>query len=556
LKFPCGDGAPYVDGEGSLVTPAVDLEVHGGPQTINLAFDSVTPVEAFTGKEVGGCSQGNYADKALLKYVKIRSEKLSHFWGRDMYVGANILLPAGYSARDRNTRYPVLYSQNHWTGGEAAYGYSSNQAFSKAWDNGIIPGTNGAPDKPAPKLIIVGFRHEAPYYDDSYGVNTANMGPYGDAINDELIPYIDKMFNTIAQPYARIQDGGSTGGWISAASLIFRPDLFGACFSSYPDSLDFHRHQDIELYTNKNAYQKANGDSIGSIRTFNNDTEIVLTTVAQENHWELVFGTSSRSFLQWDIWNAVFGIQGLNGYPLEPWDKVTGEIYPDAVEFWKEMDLANHIVSNWNNAKNLGKALRGRIFIYVGTHDNYYLNGGVTEFEKRVNGLGGPNWANFTILPGQTHGGNYQRRQTWDYLGLVYSWIQDHSPKGKTPLSNEFTRSSSRGNRFEDVIEVGGHGAALKRQRKPTLDVKETVRYGPQVTASAGRWDPGVTLQAQWVVNGRPSGASFTVKQGDVIKYTPTTKDRKFELKLRVKGTKRNYEDETRESNDIVVRRR
>ncbi|KAF2973150.1 hypothetical protein GQX73_g440 [Xylaria multiplex] len=556
LKFPCGDGAPNVDGVGSLTTPAVDLEVHGGPQTIKLTFDSVAPALEFSGKEIGGCSQGNYADTALLKYVKIKSKKLSQFWGRDMYVGANILLPAGYDATDKQTRYPVLYNQNHWTGGAGAYGYSTNTAFAAAWNKGVIPGTNGTSDRPAPKLIIVAFRHEAPYYDDSYGVNTANLGPWGDAINDELIPYIDDNFNTIAQPYARIQDGGSTGGWISIASLIFRPDLFGACFSSYPDSLDFHKHQAIPLYSNKNAYQFDNGSQIGSIRVFNNDAEVVLATTRQENHWELVFGTSSRSSLQWDVWNAVFGIQGLNGYPLEPWDKVTGEIYPEAVEFWKEMDLSNYVASNWDNTKNLGEALRGRIYVYVGTHDNYYLNGGVAEFEKNVNGLGGPNWANVTITPGQTHGGNYQRRQTWDYLELVSNWVQDHSPKGKTPLSNKFTRTSSRGNKFEDVIRIGGHGAALKRQQNPALSYKENAKCGSIIKATAGRWDPGVVLQAQWVVNGRPSGASFAVKQGESVRYTSTTKGKRFDLKLRVTGTKRNYKDETRESNSVLVGKR
>ncbi|KAI0396315.1 Alpha/Beta hydrolase protein [Xylariaceae sp. FL0594] len=578
LKFPCGDGAPNVDGVESLTTPAVSVKISGKPQTINLAFDSVVSVEAFAGKEIGGCSQGNYADTPLLKYVKIRSTALSRFWGRDMYVGANVLLPAGYNAADKKTRYPVLYNQNHWTGGRGPYRYSSDAAFTQAWDQGIIPGANGTADKPAPKMIIVAFRHEAPYYDDSYGVNTANMGPYGDAINDELIPYIDKKFNTIAQPYARIQDGGSTGGWISAASVIFRPDLFGACFSSYPDSLDFHRHQDIDLYSYKSAYKKPSGAAIGSIRTFaspTNDTPIVLATVEQENHWELVFGTASRSSLQWDVWNAVFGVQGLNGYPLEPWDKVTGEIYPESVAYWKElgMDLSDYIASNWGSSsgknkgkgtgKNLGKALRGRIFIYVGTHDNYYLNGGVTEFEKRVNGrqLGGPGWANVTILPGQNHGGNYQRRATWDYLQLVDQWVRDHAPSGKSPLSKEATRPEIRGNRFEDVLRLGGHVAALKRQARPSLSLEEKVKTGTKVTATPGRWDPGVKLMAQWVVDGRLSGPAFPVTQGQMVKYVPsgegdgytTGKKRSFKLKLLVTGSKRNYADETRESNVVVV---
>ena len=299
VRFPCGDGALNVDGFGSLLTSAVDVEVLGGAQSINLEFNTVEPVQNFTEHEIGGCQQGNYEDTAYLKYVKIRSAKLSEFWGRDMYVGANVLLPHGYATGNNTKRYPVVYQQGHWPADGGAFNYP-NAIYSEAWDSGAILSEDGQSNRTTPKMILVTFRHEAPFYDDSYAVNTANMGPYGDAINDELIPHIDATFNTIAEPWARIQEGGSTGGWISAASVIYRPDLFGACFSSYPDSLDFHKHQDIELYDSANAYHRPDGSSIGSIRTFRNDTEVVLATVEQENHWELTFGTSSRSSLQWE----------------------------------------------------------------------------------------------------------------------------------------------------------------------------------------------------------------------------------------------------------------
>jgi len=132
----------------------------------------------------------------------------------------------------------VIYSQGHWPEGEIAgtgsFYYPSDPYVTEAWDSGMTPATNTTRSRPVPEFIIVVFRHETPFYDDSYAVNTANIGPYGDALNDELILYIDQNFNTIPAPYARIQEGGSTGGWESAASLIFRPDLFGACFSSYP----------------------------------------------------------------------------------------------------------------------------------------------------------------------------------------------------------------------------------------------------------------------------------------------------------------------------------
>jgi len=546
LRFPCGDGAPNVNGFGSLQTPVTDVVISGGAQELELTFNNITAVDGLTGKEIGGCNQGNYADTERLKYVKIRSKKLSKFWNRDIFLGANIVLPAGY---DNKTRFPVIYHQNHWAGSDGAYGYGTNETFTAAWDAGEIPATNITAARPAPKFIMVSFRHETPYYDDSYAVNTANLGPYGDAINDELIPYIEDKFKTIRAPYARVQDGGSTGGWESIANVIYRPDLFGVCFSSYPDSLDFNRHQDIELYTASNAYQRADGSSVASIRTYINGTEVIEATVAQENHWELTFGTASRSFNQWDIWNAVFGIQGYNNYPLEPWDKVTGEIYPEAVEYWKPFDLSNYVVTNFNSSRNLGAALAGRIFVYVGTWDNYFLNEGVMEFQKRTDAAGGPGWANITILPEKPHGGNYNALGTWEYLELVEKWVLDHSPTGSTPLSSSSVAPSTRGNIWDDIIKNGGHKAAVKRQADPKI-VNKQAKVNQNVTASVGRWDPGVKLTAQFFLNSKPACEAFSVQQGTSVQYKPTAKGH---VQLLVTGRKRNYVTETRKSERVVV---
>lgn len=548
VRFPCGDGALPINGPGSLITTPTNVTVSSDFQTLDLTLNDIVPVDAFNGTEIGGCHQGNYADTELLKHIKIRSKVLSDFWNRDMYVGANVLLPHGYEPNNTKKRYPVIYSQDHWAGGDAPFASYNGGAWLDAWSNGIIPGTNSTADREAPKLILVNFRHETPFYDDSYAVNTANLGPYGDAINDELIPYIDKNFNTIAKPYARIQEGGSTGGWESAANLIFRPDLFGACFSSYPDSLDFHRHQDIPLYDAQNAYTRPDGSKIWSIRGVENGTLTNLVTVEQENHWELTYGTSSRSSNQWDIWNAVFGVQGLNNYPLEPWDKVTGEIYPEAVEYWRSMDLSHYITSNWDSEKKLGEVLKGRIFVYVGSWDNYFLNEGVEEFRKRVEAMGGVGWANFTVLENQTHGGLYQRRQIWDYFELLEGWVREHAPDGKSPLSEDVTTPRARGNFWEEVIARGGHEAAVKRQAPPSVKRRLDV-----VEGSVGRWDPGVALEAQWMINGEACRRPFTVEQGGSVLYKPTSWFKVGYLQLAVTGRKRGYADETRKSNGIIT---
>lgn len=553
LRFPCGDGAAAVDGPGSLTTEAANFTITGDNQTVSLTFNNVSAAIDFTGNETGSCYQGNYEDTDLLKYIKIRSDNLSDFWNRDMYVGANVLLPAGYDANDTETLYPVIYHQGHWPGGAGAYGYDPTSddeddlAFIAAWDNGTIPNTTD----PIPRIILVTFRHETPFYDDSYAVNTANLGPYGDALNDELIPYLESQFNMIPQTYARIQDGGSTGGWESAANLIYRPDLFGAAFSSYPDSMSFTKHQDIELYNATNAYTTSNGTDVYSIRSNINGTLTNEITVAQENHWELTYGTNSRSYGQWDIWNAVFGAQGYNNYPLEPWDKVTGEIYPEAVEYWRDFDMAQHIITNWDNdSLNLGEVLQNRLFIYVGSWDNYFLNEGVAEFERIVNGKGGEGWCNVTVLPEQPHGGNYQRLDTWSYLQLVESWINDHAPNGTTPLNDTQTSSSARGNLWEDVIEKGGRSAAVARQADPVLVEWTTPNGTAAVNASFGRWDPGMVLEAQFLVDGEASGGTFEVFQS-VVNVTYSAVEGNGTLSLQVTGSKRGYENETRVSNEI-----
>lgn len=163
VRFPCGDGQATVDGPGSLVTPSKNVTISGDAQTIELTFDHIEPVDPFNGTEIGGCHQGNYPDTAYLKHVKIRSEALSKFWNRDMYVGANIRLPYGYNANDTSKRYPVIYSQDHWAGGESPFASYGGGNWTDAWDSGIIPSTNGSAGRETPKLILVNFRHEAPY---------------------------------------------------------------------------------------------------------------------------------------------------------------------------------------------------------------------------------------------------------------------------------------------------------------------------------------------------------------------------------------------------------
>jgi hypothetical protein len=54
-----------------------------------------------------------------------------------------------------------------------------------------------------PRMLLV-TRHATPYSDDSYGVNTVNAGPYGDAVTKELYPEIERQFRGIGEAWSRV----------------------------------------------------------------------------------------------------------------------------------------------------------------------------------------------------------------------------------------------------------------------------------------------------------------------------------------------------------------
>ena len=315
-----------------------------------------------------------------------------------MHLGACVLLPHGFDEHPE-ARYPLIVNHGHFPytfGGfretppdqdlKPTYssrfrldGYNRIQqqeahGFFKRWTG---------PDMP--RFVIIKVQHANPYYDDSYAVNSQNLGPYGDAIMRELIPYVEKRFRCIGEGWARFTYGGSTGGWEALAVQVFYPDDFNGCFAACPDPIDFRAYTVVDIYQDKNAYylhgvwkktpRPGKRDRLGHVSS----------TLEQVNHLELVLGTRSRSGQQWDIWEAVYSPVGADGYPKRLWNKLTGEIDHEVAAYWRDhYDLRHIMRRDW---KTLGPKLRGKIHIYCGTMDNYYLNNAVyltEEFLKRT----------------------------------------------------------------------------------------------------------------------------------------------------------------------------
>ena len=343
-------------------------------------------------------------DTKYIRHERILSERLSKFWGRPMHLGACLLLPEGFDEHP-DARYPLVIYHGHFP-------YTFDGFRETPPDPGLKPdyserfriaGYNRIQEEYAyalykewtgpgfPRAIVMEIQHANPYYDDSYAVNSANLGPYGDAIVRELIPYIEKKYRGLGQGWARFLYGGSTGGWEALAAQVFYPDEFNGCFACCPDPIDFRAYTIVNIYEHRNAYYVDSQWKRTPRPGLRNYLGEVSATLEEANHRELALGTHARSGDQWDIWQAVFGPVGADGYPQPIWDKLAGEIDRGVAAYWREnYDLVHILQRDW---KTLGPKLAGKIHIYVGDMDNYYLNNAVYLAEAFLESTKDPYYA-------------------------------------------------------------------------------------------------------------------------------------------------------------------
>jgi len=329
-------------------------------------------------------------DTDYVKYVRIQSNLLSKFHGRPIYLRAGVILPRGFESEPAN-RYPLRVEIG---------GYGSRftnvqrmmregSGFRSAWQ---ADGT--------PRMVLLHLDGYGPY-GDCYQVNSDNNGPYGDAITQELIPYVERKFRCIGQPWARVLAGGSTGGWVSLALQVFYPDFFNGTWSGFPDGVDFRAFQLINIYEDQNAYLNRRGFERPSARDLNGDVRF---TIRHECQMENVMGLGdsyTTSGQQWGAWNATYGPRAADGRPAPLWDPKTGKINRELVEHWKKYDLRLVLEQNW---KTLGPKLRGKLTIWVGEADDYFLNNAVHMLDAFLSKADPPYEGKILYGPGKGHG--------------------------------------------------------------------------------------------------------------------------------------------------------
>ncbi len=422
--------------------------LYSEPQKMTLAGDADLSVELALTHAIEPVERPE--DSEYVKHVEIRSQLLSEFWGRDMFLGAHVLVPHGFE-ENLDERFPLFVFHGHFPddfGGfrtqppdpdlECEYSarfdvdcYNRIQQqeaydFYQRW---ISPGF--------PRYLVIEIQHANPFYDDSYAVNSQNLGPYGDAITYELIPHVEKLFRGIG-PAGRFLYGGSTGGWEALAAQVLYPAEYNGCFAACPDPIDFRAFLTVNLYEDGNAYYKQGPFKRMARAGRRNYLGQVDMTVEDFNHMELALGERSRSGNQFDIWEAVYSPVGDDGYPRRIFDKLGGEIDSEVAAHWRDnYDLGHILRRDW---AAIGEQLAGKIHIYCGDMDNYYLNNAVYLVEEFLESTTDPYYAGEVdygdraehCWNGDHENGNHLSRLRYNtmYLPKIWKRLEASAPEG------------------------------------------------------------------------------------------------------------------------------
>ncbi len=359
----------------SKVAAGVRVDPGEGVEAVALVLDRREPLEEMP------------EDTERVKYLRLPSAKLSAFHGRPMFVRVAVALPKGHGEEPGRT-YPVWVQVGGYGSRftEAGGRFRPGGSFAKFWE---------ADD--TPRFLHVQLDGSGPL-GDPYQVNSANHGPYGDVVVEEVLPEIEQRFRGNGR---RVVSGGSTGGWVSLALQLTYPEAFAGCWSACADSVDFRRFQLVNIYDDDNAYVDDRGVERAAAR--DPRTGRVRYTMRQEAGLENVIGRGgswAESGGQWGAWNATYGPRGQDGRPLALWDPKTGVIDKSVVDHWREYDLRLQLEKNWVRLEPL---VRGKVRIWMGDADDFFLNEAMRLFDKAVRGLEPPADFQITYGPGRGH---------------------------------------------------------------------------------------------------------------------------------------------------------
>ncbi len=331
------------------------------PGVVRLNVDQLVPQEADFENE-------------WFRVLRVPSPRLSEFHGREMSTVGGVYLPASYYDQPER-RYPVMFSI-HGFGGDHTVGRVE----------GPIPENN----REGVEFIRVYLNARCAMGHHVFADSLTN-GPVGEALIREFIPALDEQFRTIGEPRARFLTGHSSGGWSSLWLQVTYPNEFNGTWSTSPDPVDFRDFQRIDVY---NAGENMFVDSAGQRRPLARQGDNVLVWYKDFSDMEHVLGYGG----QLHSFEAVFSPLDEVGRPRLLWDRKTGEIDTDVAIAWEAYDIRLVLERNWDE---LAPELAGKLHVFMGDQDTFYLEGATILLKQSLEELGSD--AVVEIYPGLDH---------------------------------------------------------------------------------------------------------------------------------------------------------
>jgi len=352
-------------GAGDVYGAAVEIEYDPAADgTVTLTLDRTVEVAPF-------------AESERVKLFEFVSPALSKFHGVDYTMRAGVLLPKNYK---KGASYPVVYSVT---------GFGGTHESIRGWESGV---SNEVLDG---CIIVVPDANNR--YGHSVFCDSASIGPWGRALVSELIPALEGEFGG-AGPSQRYVTGVSSGGWSSLWLQVTYPEEFAGCWSHVPDPIDFHDFQQIDVYTPlddgtpRNMYVDERGEKRPLARS-NGEVMATYEDFARREH-VLNPGGQIRSF------EATFSPPDASGYPRRIFDVETGVIDHEAAQAWRAYDISHILLTGWDE---LRPRLEGKIHVYAGGVDTFYLEGAVERFQALAREAGMLDDMVIEVIPDMPH---------------------------------------------------------------------------------------------------------------------------------------------------------
>ena len=340
-----------INAPGNIYTETQNITI-GSESTIKLSLNQIIPKRQLVKHD-------------LVKEINFKSDTLSKWWNKPMFLKASLLLPFDY---DKSKSYPIRYNVAGYGGRYTRVeSLVNNEEFMNWWTS-----------KNAPQVINVFLDGEGPF-GDSYQMDSENSGPYGYSLIYELIPHIENKYRNTSSPKTRFVDGCSTGGWVSLGLQLYYPEHFNGVFSYSPDAVEFENYQLINIYKDKNAFTNEFGYARPCMRGVDGEPMVSMKKFVQFENVQGHSNTYLDSGDQFSSHTALYSPKGENGLPKPLFDHITGDIDKEVANHWKKYDFKIYADKNWNT---LGPKIEDKIYIWMGDMDHFYLNIATRKFAE------------------------------------------------------------------------------------------------------------------------------------------------------------------------------